>query len=121
MERQRTSTIEAYQEPLTSTIEYAEEDFGVEDAADSDEFADKDFEDLVKQFRVDEKMSYYPFPSKIFALLYILIHGPHPIVCTDVLLSTGYHYFLYNRVTQLLCLFGLYSKNVVLRCLAYPL
>ena len=25
-----------------------------------------------------------PFPSKIFALLYILIHGPHPIVCTDV-------------------------------------
>ena len=28
-----------------------------------------------------------PFPSKIFALLYILIHGPHPIVCTDVLLS----------------------------------
>eukprot|EP00731_Ephydatia_muelleri_P019452 Em0012g277a len=99
MERQRTSTIEAYQEPLTSTIEYAEEDFGVEDAADSDEFADKDFEDLVKQFRVDEKMSYYPFPSKIFALLYILIHGPHPIVCTDVLLSTGYHYFLYNRVT----------------------
>eukprot|EP00731_Ephydatia_muelleri_P002721 Em0001g2721a len=79
MERQRTSTIEAYQEPLTSTIEYAEEDFGVEDAADSDEFADKDFEDLVKQFRVDEKMSYYPFPSKIFALLYILIHGPHPI------------------------------------------
>ena len=93
----------AHQEPLTSTIEYAEEDFGVEDAADSDEYADKDFEDLVKQFRVDEKMCYYPFPSKIVALLYILIHGPHPIVCTDVHLSTctGYHYFPYNRVTQL--------------------
>ena len=27
--------------------EYAEEDFGVEDAADSDEYADKDFENQV--------------------------------------------------------------------------
>ncbi|KAL5477978.1 hypothetical protein EMCRGX_G024847 [Ephydatia muelleri] len=65
--------------------EYAEEDFGVEDAADNDEFADKDFEDLVKQFRVDEKMCYYPFPSKIFALFYILIHGPHPIGSTALM------------------------------------
>ncbi|KAL5475277.1 hypothetical protein EMCRGX_G027357 [Ephydatia muelleri] len=43
--------------------EYAEQDFGVEDAADNDEYADKDFENLVKQFRVDEKMCYYPFPK----------------------------------------------------------
>ncbi|KAL5505458.1 hypothetical protein EMCRGX_G006892 [Ephydatia muelleri] len=43
--------------------EYAEEDFGVEDTADNDEYADKDFENLVKQFRVDEKMCYYPFPK----------------------------------------------------------
>eukprot|EP00731_Ephydatia_muelleri_P033611 Em0033g27a len=43
--------------------EYAEEDFGVEDAADNDDYADKDFENLVKQFRVDEKMCYYPFPK----------------------------------------------------------
>eukprot|EP00731_Ephydatia_muelleri_P012631 Em0006g1525a len=42
--------------------EYAEQDFGVEDTADNDEYADKDFENLVKQFRVDEKMCYYPFP-----------------------------------------------------------
>eukprot|EP00731_Ephydatia_muelleri_P012253 Em0006g1147a len=39
--------------------EYAEQDFGVEDAADNDEYADKDFENLVKQFRVDEKMCYF--------------------------------------------------------------
>eukprot|EP00731_Ephydatia_muelleri_P001692 Em0001g1692a len=43
--------------------EYAEQDFGVEDAADNDEYADKNFENLVKQFRVDEKMCYYPFPK----------------------------------------------------------
>lgn len=24
--------------------------------------------------------SYYPFPSKIFALLYILVNSPHPLV-----------------------------------------
>eukprot|EP00731_Ephydatia_muelleri_P004139 Em0002g315a len=36
--------------------EHAEKDFGVEDAA---EYADKDFENLVKQFRVDEKMCYF--------------------------------------------------------------
>ncbi|KAL5503323.1 hypothetical protein EMCRGX_G010252 [Ephydatia muelleri] len=65
--------------------EYAEEDFGVEDAADNDDYADKDFENLVKQFRVDEKMCYYPFPSKISALLYILIHGPHPIGSTALM------------------------------------
>eukprot|EP00731_Ephydatia_muelleri_P001677 Em0001g1677a len=46
--------------------EYAEQDFGVEDAADNDEYADKDFENLVKQFRVDEKMCYYPFPNVYF-------------------------------------------------------
>lgn len=24
--------------------------------------------------------SYYPFPSKIFALLYLLVNSPHPLV-----------------------------------------
>eukprot|EP00731_Ephydatia_muelleri_P023057 Em0015g640a len=63
-------------EPLTSTIaddEYAEEDFSVEDAADSDEYADKDFENLVKQFRVDEKMCYYPLPRWCGLLLFSIV------------------------------------------------
>eukprot|EP00731_Ephydatia_muelleri_P001225 Em0001g1225a len=61
--------------------EYAEQDFGVEDAADNDEYADKDFENLVKQFRVDEKMCYYPFPTyRYFIILDIDKYlTPHPL------------------------------------------
>ena len=49
-------------------------------------------------------MCYYPFASKIFALLYILIHGPHPIVCTHVhvLLLGATISFTTCRVTALM-------------------
>ena len=59
----------------------------------------------MKQFRVDEKMYYYPFPSKIFALLYILIHVHIPsyvlmyfyLLGTTISLTTGYIWFILNK------------------------
>ena len=38
-------------------------------------------------YQYDE--SYYPFPSKIFALLYILVSSPHPLVSLYVVLWQG--------------------------------
>ena len=42
-----------------------------------------DLEDLFEE--MDDKAgqsngSYFPFPSKIFALLYLLVNSPHPMV-----------------------------------------
>lgn len=77
IERQRISLIQTQQTSVAED-EYNDVDFVQEDD-DSDACAEDNFEDLLKQFREREKMGYHPFPSKIFALLYILIHGPHPI------------------------------------------
>eukprot|EP00731_Ephydatia_muelleri_P004491 Em0002g667a len=71
--------------------EYAEQDFGVEDAADNDEYADKDFENLVKQFRVDEKMCYYPFPM-IAPLILIICDNPRASELLGHLGSTALKY-----------------------------
>ena len=62
----------------------------MEDAADNDEYADKDFENLVKQFRVDEKMCY--FHSQVRYLLSFtfsyMVHIPSYVLMYFYLLGT---------------------------------
>ena len=46
-----------------------------EEDSDSDVYHDDEtFENL-------RQSNYYPFPSKIFALLFFLVNSPHPVVC----------------------------------------
>lgn len=43
-----------------------------------------DVKDLLEEVNSkDEGANYYPFPSKLFFFLYLLIHSPHPIVGHD--------------------------------------
>eukprot|EP00731_Ephydatia_muelleri_P005893 Em0003g141a len=40
---------------------------------------ESELEDLIEEIREQSNESYYPFPSKIFALLYLLVNSHHPI------------------------------------------
>eukprot|EP00731_Ephydatia_muelleri_P038850 Em0941g1a len=40
---------------------------------------ESELEDLIEEIREQSNESYYPFPSKIFALLYLLVNSPHPM------------------------------------------
>ena len=42
-----------------------------------------DIQDLLQEVNgTDMGDDYYPFPSKLFFLLFLLIHSPRPIVCS---------------------------------------
>ncbi|KAL5516180.1 hypothetical protein EMCRGX_G001454 [Ephydatia muelleri] len=41
---------------------------------------ESELEDLIEEIREQSNESYYPLPSKIFALLYLLVNSPHSMV-----------------------------------------
>ena len=53
-----------------------------DDIAVADCGLDDEFESWMDQISLDinDMQDYKPFPSKMFALLFFLVHGPHPIV-----------------------------------------
>ncbi|KAL5489442.1 hypothetical protein EMCRGX_G018534 [Ephydatia muelleri] len=69
---QHTSSEDEFERPLpvhTDESKDEEMDFGEE----------SELEDLIEEIREQSNESYYPFPSKIFALLYLLVNSHHPI------------------------------------------
>eukprot|EP00731_Ephydatia_muelleri_P001801 Em0001g1801a len=69
---QHTSSEDEFERPLpvhTDESKDEEMDFGEE----------SELEDLIEEIREQSNESYYPFPSKIFALLYLLVNSPHPM------------------------------------------
>ena len=46
----------------------------------SDEWQSEDVDDLVNELTSHSSGDFSPFPNKQFAMLYILLYGPHPIV-----------------------------------------
>ena len=72
---------------------------------------ESELEDLIEEIREQSNESYYPFPSKIFALLYLLVNSPHPMVwCYILLLLLTYLLIIFReKVTSLL--FGLFLKT----------
>ena len=58
---------------------------------------------------INDRQDYKPFPSKMFALLFFLVHGPHPIVSICLFIDQDQvHDFFFSRATELLCLSGLF-------------
>ncbi|KAL5484156.1 hypothetical protein EMCRGX_G020604 [Ephydatia muelleri] len=69
---QHTSSEDEFERPLpvhTDESKDEEMDFGEE----------SELEDLIEEIREQSNESYYPFSSKIFALLYLLVNSHHPI------------------------------------------
>ena len=60
-----------------------EREFNSDSEYDMEEDGDDD-----PYYQYDDE-SYYPFPSKLFALLYILVNSPHPLVSLYVMLWQG--------------------------------
>ena len=76
----------------------------------TDSDLEDDFEAWMDQMvHINDTEDYKPFPSKNFALLYFLVHGPHPVVSIGVesasLKDLFYEdFFLYPfRETELSC------------------
>lgn len=49
-----------------------------EEDSDSDVYHN---DEIIETFEELRQSNYYPFPSKIFALLFFLVNSPHPVVC----------------------------------------
>ena len=47
-------------------------------------FINVDWEGVMEVDATGVESDYYPFPSKMFALLYILLHSPRPLVCVTL-------------------------------------
>lgn len=46
----------------------------------SDEWQSEDVDNLVNELTTHSSGDFTPFPNKQFAMLYLLLNGPHPIV-----------------------------------------
>ena len=51
-----------------------------ENSSDEWQSEDVDEDDLVNELTSHSSGDFSPFPNKQFAMLYLLLHGPHPIV-----------------------------------------
>ena len=55
------------------------------DEAEESEACECLFNDLIQDLERDmHGQSFYPFPNKLFALLYLLLHTPHQMVHCDI-------------------------------------
>ncbi|KAL5510161.1 hypothetical protein EMCRGX_G005656 [Ephydatia muelleri] len=94
---QHTSSEDEFERPLpvhTDELKDEEMDFG----------EDSELEDLIEEIREQSNESYYPFPPKIFTLLYLLVNSPHPMgesnlsfVWVDLILLAIFELFYGNR------------------------
>eukprot|EP00731_Ephydatia_muelleri_P013950 Em0007g1260a len=94
---QHTSNEDEFERPLpvhTDELKDEEMDFG----------EDSELEDLIEEIREQSNESYYPFPPKIFTLLYLLVNSPHPMgesnlsfVWVDLILLAIFELFYGNR------------------------
>ena len=80
-----------------------------EEDSDGDIFHD---DDIIETFEELQQSNYYPFPSKIFCLLFFLVNSPHPVVCAHTLSNVFIELFHFHQGDRNLTFFWFILKQL---------